>query len=349
MRTAGKLNLLTSSMVCKPWSRANPKRHKSDPCVQSGVDHGVDTFHHTRDAIGKFLPDFFVLENVDGVGIARSSDDKSSPLTWMVEDPKIGLSSLGYSVATVRQVSGTAGGLPQSRPRTLIFGARATTDIPAAKIVKRFQKFMEASGKSMVFHINTFLQKTIIKDNVPFAPSMDDHIEYLAELSKCMKTAKAAYELADTDLQLPLEAQRPSAKLQASARVRATIDVGSLLVGQRARKFLADGGQEAQLHGIADVNCSIERLPITVDGTIPTLTTSSALFSYKLLAFIHPEDLMASMGYPRVALNYMTPSSQRSCAGNGYIVSVSACALAAVATFTGHLVKQTKSEAKSSG
>ena len=117
------------------------------------------------------------------------------------------------------------------------------------------------------------------------------------------------------------------------------------MVSEHVRKFEADGGDPAHLHPVADVSQALDRVVLKVDGMLPTLHTNSLIFSYKLFTFLDGLDLFASMGYPRSAnMSWLSASSQRSLAGNGYVVPVCACAMAAVCCFTGHLVKTVKKD-----
>ena len=91
----------------------------------------VDTFYWTRNAIQTQQPTYFLLENVDGVTMRRSSGDTTSPLDFMLDDPTHGLCTIkdvnGTPLYTVEHLSGVCGwmvGMPQARPRTLFFGCK---------------------------------------------------------------------------------------------------------------------------------------------------------------------------------------------------------------------------------
>jgi len=121
------LQLLFSSFVCRPYSRASSKRVKT---MTSGDDDpkGVDTYHHTKTIIERYKPAAFVLENVDGVTHAHPEDGaptrtkrhKTSPADFMLDD----LKNAGYDVAMLSSVKASDFGICQSRPRTLFFGVR---------------------------------------------------------------------------------------------------------------------------------------------------------------------------------------------------------------------------------
>ena len=349
-----KLDALTSSFVCTPWSQNNPKRHKADPCVAKGANAAVDTYYDTKQAIEEFQPDYFVLENVDGVGMKRSKSMETSPLDFMLDDADHGLRSIkdkdgkpAYTVEAVQHVSGKAGGAPQDRGRTLFFGAHSRTGKSGQALARRFEKFLASSAKLGVYHLDTFLEKTgacagpavDLVDQDGDMRKADDHIAYLQELSKAL-AARRASGAAASDLVLPPDVERPSVSASTTARQKATIDVAEPIVKRKLAEFVKLGGAESDAHPVADISCSIDRLPVHVDGTLPTLTTGACIWSYKTRNFLHPQDLFASMAYPRSAhLDFMSLSAQRKLVGNGYVVSVSACAMAAICSFTGHLVK----------
>ena len=90
---------------------------------------------------------------------------------------------------------------------------------------------------------------------------------------------------------------------------------------------------------MADVSQSMDRVSWRTDGTVPTLTTNSIIFSFKLGKFIHPMDLARSMGLPAdLNLSFLTVSQQRKIVGNWYMVPLAALAVAAVCKETGHIV-----------
>ena len=347
--TAGKLDCLVASFVCTPWSQNNPKRHKADPCVAMGENAAVDTYYHTRRAIQLLEPSYFVLENVDGVGQPRSKSMKTSPLDFMLDDPAHGLRSIkdkddktAYSVEPVQHVPGKDGGAPQDRHRTLFFGAHSRTGKSGQAVARRFEKFLSSSAKLGVYHLDTFLnaeQAGAQMDSVDEDAVVDDKIAYLQELSKAL-SARRASKAPASELKLPPEAERPSVSAVTTARMKAIIDVAQPMAKRKLEEFVKSGGDESAAHPLADVSCSIERLPIHVDGTLPTLTTGATIWSYKKSSFLEPQDLFASMGYPRSAhLDFLSLAARRKLVGNGYVVSVSACAMAAICSFTGHLVK----------
>ena len=119
-----------------------------------------------------------------------------------------------------------------------------------------------------------------------------------------------------------------------SAKMRARIDVAALNNKMHTETCPRTGG--CSCHPLADVSQRVDRVNWRVDGSIPTLTTRSRLFSYKLRRFIAPTELALSMGYgPRCSFVPFSTSAASELLGNGYCVPVCSLAVAAVATVVG--------------
>jgi site-specific DNA-cytosine methylase len=336
---------LVASFVCTPYSSRNPRRMDPEykPMVAPGERASTDTFHNCRGSIVRVKPQFFALENVDGVTASRG--DCIPPIQYMLDDPECGLRTIGSAKYTVEVVSGvmaTSAGLPQDRPRTLIFGARDDTGVNASELVKTFNELLKAAGPN-VHHISTFLQKTSAAPAVATeSPNHTDpsFIEYCQELKRAMDVAVAT-EMLPNGAGLPAHSERPSCTLRGTPRMKATLDIVHLLLGDAKTKFLEHGGIEADFFPIVDLSQSITRKSFKVDGSVPTLTTTSVLFSTTLGKIIEYEDLLASMGYPRNAnISYMTTTAKRSLVGNSFAVPLSAFTIAAIAVHTKHLVQK---------
>ena len=95
-------------------------------------------------------------------------------------------------------------------------------------------------------------------------------------------------------------------------------------------------------HPLADVSQSATRAAWRIDGLIPTVCTSTRLYSFKLCKFICCKDVVVSMGYPEsvpFTCNLFSEAQQRVMTGNGYIVPLAAIALSPILLRTGHIVK----------
>lgn len=328
-QSAPRRDVLFASFVCTRYSQQNPARHNEDydPIQEPGKSNAADTFFEVRNTIKETQPRFFILENVDGVTRTRGKD-KGTPLDFMLHDDVHGLLSLNYTVETVSDCRGTRARLPQSRPRTLFLGAHHSEMISAVTLKKTLKGLLKISGKGPVHHIDSFLHNLVsdadasdIGGGKSEVDHVQDEIDYHHALKKALQDAQDN-EVWPEDGKLPAPSVRPSQRVSAPPGVRARIDVMSVVLG----KFLGDGK-----HPLADVSQSIDRLPWCTDGTLPTLTTNSMIFSFKLGKFIHPRVLARSMGVSdSFNMSFLTVSQQRKIVGNGYIVPLAAMAAAAV-------------------
>ena len=351
---AGQLDCVASSFVCKPWSQSNPKRFKQDPVRAEHMDEGVDTYHHTRAIIKKFLPKTFALENVDGVIAVRTPEGiTSTPMDYMLNDEDHGLRTIKgtlngvevtYSVEVVSHIKGTDYGVPQDRPRTLVFGVRSDLRHTAKDVVGHFrniaQAYKEAGGMSYIDdYVTVRTTGPVAVDDAPASDAEADlgtHIQYCQEFQKAVDGLRKKTPSLKATL-LP-EDSRPSRNVpHATSRTKAIIDAHYLVQQQHV-----DGCSRAdcRCHAVADVSKSIDRVPSKNDGTVPTLTTGSLVYSYKLGAFLDPQDLANSMGYKSINMAPFSSSAAARMAGNGYLVPVCTCALTAVCIATGHVIKK---------
>ena len=348
----GDLSAVFSSFVCKPWSRANPKRHKADPCVERGKNKSVDMFYYTRDILARFEPKVFILENVDGVTARRTDHSDSqgctTPLQFMLDDPTHGLRQMVkngkplYTVECVSGVTGTSAGVPQERPRTIFFGVRTDLRGMNAKDVARcFADILQAyGGAGPAQHVDDFIRarKTgIWSDDEPVkencdGETLDEHISYCTEFKKaCNHLRKKKYP--DLEAVLMPPETRPSKDVVGTPRLRATLDV-SLVIRKHVEGCSGSG---CRCHPLADISQRPDRASTKTDGTLPTLMTSSQVFSYQTGQFVSPRELVTSMGYKPANITFMTPSAARTLVGNGYVVQVCECAVAAACLVTGHV------------
>ena len=345
-------DLLFSSFVCKPYSRASGKRVKTMACDVGSDPHGVDTYHHTRAAIARYCPAAFVLENVDGVTVPHpesgdaagktSGKRKPSPADFMLTD----LKSIGYDVIMLPTIKASeAAGMCQSRPRTLFFGVRSSTTktTDAASVVRLFHAFSRAyTGLSDKDKIDHFLDATDGDDDDDDADAsvasdgVDKILEYVSEYKKARDVLRKVFP--DQELPMLDKKDRPSESVPTeSARVRATIDI--LVHVNKMHASACAGARGCDCHPLADVSQRADRAKWHVDGSIPTLTTQSRLFSYKLRRFLTSRELYTSMGYDKkCSLAPFAATTAKTMIGNGYCVPICAVAVAAAASVVGSVV-----------
>ena len=174
------------------------------------------------------------------------------------------------------------------------------------------------------------------------AGSEDAEFEYLAEYTKVRDILRDAFPEKEI-LPLPKASKtdRPSDSIpEESARNRATIDAVAHI--NKMHTPTCSGSPGCPCHPLADVSQRADRINWRVDGSIPTLTTRSRIFSYKLRRFITPSELAMSMGYgPKCSLAPFTPTAAQTLVGNGYCVPVCALAVAAAASVVGSVALKT--------
>ena len=355
-----RCDLLFSSFVCKPYSTQNNKRLKSMVTEVGSDPQGVDTYHYTRSIIAEYQPRAFVLENVAGIAKTFAAEDdpsptpkraRLSPADFMLKD----LKSAGYEVALIRVQASEFAKMCQSRPRILFFGVRNGESRSLDSVVRLFNDLGKAYSLSRESaKIDDFLDaaawgaapKVGCTDEVD--KSKSNVFEYESEYDKMFKAFKQPKKMSE---------DRPGDSVPGeSARIRARIDALAEIIPKHAldcpknnvkdeqgRNNIKTGG--CRCHPVADVSQSASRVNYRVDGSIPTLTTRSRLFSYKMRRFISPTELAASMGYaPRCSLVPFNWTGAATLVGNGYCVPVCALAVAAAASVVGRVVPKTKTQ-----
>ena len=337
-------DLLFSGFVCKPYSTQSNKRIKtmavdvgSDPC-------GVDTYFHTRTIIAKYQPRAFVLENVKGVDFktlegepdaaSKRKTTKISPADFMLGE----LQEAGYEVKMVQVTATEVANMCQSRPRMLFFGVKHGESVNLDSVLRLFKRLgKEYSALRKTDKIDDFLDAGAWGSDDPGAGDNEEaeaEAEYTTEFSQNLAKLEAVPK--------DLGAGRPSDSVPAeTAKVRAKIDALAHFHPMHVEGCAETSG--CGCHPLADISQCVERAQWHVDGSIPTLTTRTRLFSYKFRRFIAPSELAASMGYrPRCSLAPFSPTGAATLVGNGYCVPVCALALAAAASVVGSVGPKTK-------
>lgn len=334
-------DLLASSFVCKPWSRASGKRFKrSEVAPALGDDPDVDTFYFTVECIKRRAPHTFVLENVDALNAkASNSRDQESPLQWMVRQLQEirTASSFAYEVEAVPGITGYMFGVCQSRSRTLFFGVRSDQAVRIKTVVASFFAFQRECLKAHsrvnggADHIKTYIEA--VRPAAATSAGEEDgeldnaYIDYLSEYKKGIDLLRPTVSwIAST------KADTAHHSKITSARVRATIDLLTHIV----IKNVKPGN-----YPIADVSQRVDRCKVKYDGTIPTVLCGSVLWDFTQKNFVSPEVIAASMGYSAGSFYDLPLGERRKMVGNGFIVPIAACAVAAACVGAGFLTKTT--------
>ena len=234
----------------------------------------------------------------------------------------------------------------QSRPRALFFGVRGGETIDLDSAIRLFKNLGQAyAALREIDRIDDFLDAgahgaAAVGEEA--ADSEDAEFEYLSEYAKVRGILRGAVPEKEHSVPLPTVSRtdRPSESVPAeSARIRATIDI----VAHINKKHISTCcGAPCACHPLADVSQRIDRVQWRVDGSIPTLTTRSRIFSNKLRRFITPSELALSMGNgPKCSVAPFTATTTQTLVGNGYCVPVCALAVAAAASVVGRVAPKT--------
>ena len=170
----------------------------------------------------------------------------------------------------------------------------------------------------------------------------ESEIKYLRAVKQSLHAMRDAKKWPE-GCKTPLMHNRPSVKCSElktkSARVRAVADILSVVTTHAMHCKYGDK-PPSWAHPIADVSQCVTRAVWRIDGLIPTVCTSTQLYSFKLCKFICSKDVVVSMGYPdTVPFAIFSDTQQRVMAGNGYVVPLAACALCPFLVHTGHIIK----------
>ena len=350
-------DLVFSSFVCKPYSPLNNKRIKTMDADVGSDPNGVDTYHHTKTIIARYKPRAFVLENVSGVAAPLSGDDpgttprgrkRPSPADFMLDD----LRGAGYEVAMLPSVKASeVAKMCQSRPRALFFGVRRGESVDVASATRLFKKLgIEYAALREIDKIDDFLDASAwgAVDTRAVDPgaakSEDAETEYISEYAAVRKILRAANPDCE-ELGLPPAPgeDRPSDSVPAeSPKMRAKVDAAARFNLKKMHTPTCPKTLGCSCHPLADVSQRVDRVNWRVDGSIPTLTTRSRVFSYKLRRFLAPSELALAMGYsPRCSLVPFSSTVAAALVGNGYCVPVCALAVAAAASVVGSVRPKT--------
>ena len=176
------------------------------------------------------------------------------------------------------------------------------------------------------------------------AKSEEAETEYIREYVAVRKILRAAHPDSE-ELALPPApgADRPSDSVPAeSPKMRAKLDAVARLNRKKMHTPTCPKTLGCSCHPLADVSQRADRVNWRVDGSVPTLTTKSRVFSYKLRRFLAPSELALAMGYrPRCSLVPFSSSVAAALVGNGYCVPVCALAVAAAASVVGSVRRKT--------
>ena len=118
--------------------------------------------------------------------------------------------------------------------------------------------------------------------------------------------------------------------------MRAQVDVYDLIMKKAAREFMGDA---SQLHCVADTGQSADRGGCRCDGSIPTTTSSTSLYSFAMHRFIDPPELHRMHGFDGYNFCGLSKQEALSLVGNGMVPTSVAIVLVPVLKHLGFLEK----------
>jgi len=366
-----ELDMYVCGFVCKDNSPQNPKRFKEDPIRMQGESNHMDTFYSCRKFVASRKPKIAILENVwDGCTSGRGSGASGTVMDFLLDDKEHGLRAIpGYEVATFK-ISGTDVQIPMLRQR--VFFLLTRTDVCSAAAAEAAFDHLRKHVSSAVHDVRSFLlppgSPTLrhwagrfpgAGEPLPPSEPGDLTIDACAVHSKYTVASEKAFRLALSSKclpagwsLLPLD-QRPSQKraVQIAAFAKANIDMAFELIRHTLSSW--PEGERNKVSPVADVSQSINRRRFSVDGLVPTLTTSSRIWGYNLGRFITPSELLILHGLPDdVAVNHIGGLSWQdvtTLAGNGMIAPALGLVMCSALIALGRHTKVGDAAASSSG
>jgi hypothetical protein len=202
------------------------------------------------------------------------------------------LTRIGLNESNSNQISGVETSdfcrpRPEWRNRAYFIGTRSGCLKEIVDNVKQLLKVHDENPKR--HHIETCLQSVSSQEGGPeTVQSESDKVKAASEYFACFKTAfekaKTAKRLGDLPL-LDWKCRASSVAnlpVNTSPWMKAQIDIYEAILAHSLQGQDVAEAFGNDFHPIADVGQSADRGALAVQGTIPSLTTSSRLFSYKL-------------------------------------------------------------------
>jgi hypothetical protein len=309
----------------------------------------MDTFYACVEHIKKRTPRVALLENVwNGLVMTRGKAGAGSVIDFILKDPTWGLEMIGNYTTTVVQLRGTDGSIPMLRARCFFILVRKDNNFSSADVVAIHGRLLKGVAPG-IFHAKSFMlpaDHAIVRDWLSKqghrdvdgdadGSAADGGLEACTTESKYSSAVAKAFQGAVAAKRLPADwrmtplIHRPSVTHDLTAQppfIRANIDVYGDVVNH-----IASRGGASHPYRLADVSQTVGRGRATVDGTVPTLTTSSRIFDYEAGRFWTPSELMAAHGF-HVGVNTggLTWSDVTALAGNGMILPCVGSIIAAI-------------------
>jgi hypothetical protein len=307
----------------------------------------MDTYYSSVDHIKQRKPRVALLENVwHGLVMTRGKAGAGSVLDFILRDPKWGLEMLDSYSTSVLHLCGTDCSIPMLRARCFFVLVRTDAGFTSKTVVEIHERLMKGvppglyHAKSFVLPSDhTLVQHWFAKQTQWIerdGPAPDGGLEACAADVKYQVAIEKAFRLAVHAKRLPAnwkltpQRSRPSTAHGLTSLppfIRANIDVYFDII----TKMVASRAGSSDFYPLADVSQTVSRGRTNVDGTVPTLTTSSRIFDYAAGRFWTPSELLAAHGF-QVGINVggLTWSETTALAGNGMILPVVGSIIAAI-------------------
>ena len=344
-------DLFVCGFVCKDNSPQNPARFKRDPVKDQGVSDHMDTYYASVEHIKQRKPRVALLENVwHGLVMTRGKEGAGSVMDFILKDPTWGLETLDDYTTSVVQLRGTDCSMPMIRARCFFVLVRNGADFTSKTVIDIHARLMHGIQPG-IYHAKSFVlpsEHAIVQDwhakqakGIDVAPA--GGLDECAAEAKYSSAMEKAFRLAVNAKRLPADwtltplIRRPSTVHGLRSLppfLRANIDVYSDIIEVAVRA--GSGNPPCRL---ADVSQTVSRGRTTLDGTVPTLTTSSRIFDYDAGRFWTPSELLSVHGFPvQINVGGLTWPEATALAGNGMILpavgSIAAAILVALGFYT---------------
>ena len=327
-------DLFIAGFVCKGNSAQNPTRFRED----AAASHHMATFWAVRQHLERRKPKVAVLENVAGLQLPRGGSQTDTMLSYILDQLRWPF----YTVAVVRAAGHP---LPTARPRLYFLLARSDVG-DAALLATRAEDLIRHASAMPRHHCETFFGDTaatswwqengaVVRPKGWARADLVIEAEYAQAIARI--TAQGAARLPDP-IQLPPLSERESSKHLTGRTpwLRAQCDVYHEIAKHEASSLGPELGSTDYQHALADIGQSANRGRVCVDGSVPTVCTSTALWSYKLHRMITPSELLALNGFPDYNLSTLSWFEATSLAGNGMCSAALACVLLPALAALGH-------------
>ena len=304
-------DLFVVGFTCKANSRQNPRRFSQDPTSS----HHYAVFEETCSLILHQQPRYFVLENVDGVRCKRGGESEQA-FTPVLETIMTRLSQM--TDYTCEHISVSSIVLPTPRDRVFFIGSR---EDGAGVIVEEIRSLVNVANSMPKHHLEAFLGdgssvSAAAGDpaSIPTSGTLADEAQYAKHLSAAFAKATSRKRIDDAPLAPPPERESAKYASHCSPWLRAQLDVYEAIVNK-----LRLERPHPNNHGIADTSQNTDRGGARVDGCIPTVCTSTSLYSFKRHAFLSPEEVHSMHGFHGYNFQGLSKMQAFNLIGNGMV------------------------------